>query len=88
MGVVYPDTGWEMRAEEMGGAVDPNFSPLPPAASAKAQRSEGWSSSAVQHQDPKTVIARRGAKITQTDLIIKTECRQAESLLVKSSAHV
>lgn len=31
MGVVYPDRGWEMRVEEMGGGVDPNFSPLPPA---------------------------------------------------------
>lgn len=30
-GVAYPNRGREIRAEEMGGAVDPNFSPLPPA---------------------------------------------------------
>lgn len=31
MGVVYPDRGWEMRVEAMGGAMGPNFSPLPSA---------------------------------------------------------
>lgn len=31
LGVTYPNRGREIRAEEMGGAVDPNFSPLPPA---------------------------------------------------------
>lgn len=62
MGVVYPDTGWEMRVEEMGGAVDPNFSPLPP-----AHRQSAAVGGLVQLRGPaprpKTVIGRREQRL-------------------------
>lgn len=63
MGVVYPDKGWEMRVEEMGGVVDPNFSPLPP-----AHRQSAAVGGLVQLRGSSTKtqnsVRKEGAKIT------------------------